>query len=241
MFLVNVVVILAGGLLGLAGKLWNAPEIGVVGLSLVSSGIVTLFYFAYPKSNVEEKYSELTRSGLAAAYSSRDLQAEYARLLKDAKKKIDVLGLGLGKFREDNGEIISLKCQEGIATRFLVLEPGSIAHKSRSKEEEDVAGETISIPQDKLLKFVKETNKLIRSGSGGGAPIQLRYYRSTPGIMIFRIDDVMFVGPYLHKKISRHTVTFKLERGDLFAQFAEHFEKLWNDPEFTSSPLAGTS
>jgi hypothetical protein len=233
--LVNIIVILIGMILVLAGSIqiqWNLREVSDLGISLMASGIVTLFYFAYPKSNVEEKYRQLAAKGLTETYSARDLKDEYLTLLKRAKRNVDVLGLALNKFREDNGEIIKEKCLEGVSVRFLVMDPDSEIFKLRSKEEEDLMGETIKAPHEKLQKYVRETNDLI-AAKGKGAKIQTKYYRSTPATMIFRIDDAMFVGPYLHKRISRNTCTFRLEPGELFSQYEEHFEKLWNDTDAT--------
>lgn len=105
----------------------------------------------------------------------------------------------------------------------------------RSQEEGDIMGETIKAPQEKLIEYVDEINKIV-AAKGEGANIQLKYYKSTPTTMIFRIDDVMFVGPYLHKRVSRNTCTFKLERGELYSQYEDHFEKLWNDPAITRTP-----
>jgi len=231
-FLVNVIVILFGIIL----TLLDVQVIKEVGVSMIASGLVTFFYFAYPKTTVEERYGELTKTGLTGAYVTRDLRDEYATLLKQAKKNIDVLGLGLNKFREDNGDIVKTKCLEGVSVRFLVMDPESEFFDVKSREEGDVSGEIIKAPHEKLKAYVKYVNDLIKS-EGHGKKIEMRYYKSTPATMIFRIDDTMFVGPYLHKRISRNTCTFRLEKdSELFKQYEAHFEQLWNDSRFTRTP-----
>jgi hypothetical protein len=229
--LVNLLVVLSGVVLTQISML----EIKDVGVSLIASGLVTLFYFAYPKTTVEEEYHKLTKNKLTATYVTRDLKEEYSALLNSASKKIDVLGLGLNKFREDNGEIVKQKCLQGVQVRFLVIDPESDSFKMRNLEEGDKMGETIRAPQEKLLEYVADTNQAVAT-KAAGKKIQIKYYKSSPTTMIFRIDDVMFVGPYLHKRVSRNTCTFKLEKGELFSQYEDHFEKLWNDLTITRIP-----
>ena len=121
-------------LFGIILTLLNVQVIKEVGASIIASGLVTLFYFAYPKTNIEEKYSEITKNGLMGAYVARDLKDEYATLLRRAKRNIDVLGLGLNKFREDNADIVKAKCLEGVSVRFLVMDPESEFFDVKSKE-----------------------------------------------------------------------------------------------------------
>ena len=48
--------------------------------------------------------------------------------------------------------------------------------------------------------------------------------------VIYRIDDVMFIGPQLYKFSSSATVTYELEKaGWLFKLYENEFEKMWKD------------
>lgn len=150
-------------------------------------------------------------------------------MLEKAEKNIDVLGLGLNQFREEHSEILKHKALEGITVRLLVVKPNSKISSIRSYQENDLRGETIEISLDKLEKYVKEINEII-SKSKKGKKIQLKYYDVIPSTMIFRIDNIMFIGPYLHQVPSRNTITFKAEKNTkIFKQYIEHFDKLWHD------------
>jgi hypothetical protein len=230
--LVNVIVILVGTILAVV----KVQEIGEVGVSLIASGIVALFYFLYPKGDAEQMLHEITKNGLAKTYVGRSLPDEYSSLIERAKKKIDILGFGLNSFREDNGELIPKKCLEGVEVRFLVIDPESEVFKMKSQEEDENRVFWQKEPHKKLVQYVTETNNLIES-SGKGKKIQMKYYRATPSTMIFRIDDTMFVGPYLYKRCNRNVCTFRLEKGELFNQFEEHFEKVWADPKVSRDPF----
>ena len=119
--LINIIVILVGTILALV----KVQEIEEVGVALIASGIVALFYFLYPKSDTEQILREITKYGLTETHCGRSLPAEYSSLIENAKKKIDILGFGLNSFREDNGELIPKKCLEGVEVRFLVIDPDS--------------------------------------------------------------------------------------------------------------------
>ncbi len=229
--LINVIIILIGLIF-----LWFFPNDQIifnVGAGLLASGIVAIFYLIYPHIDFERDYLRFRQMGLKDVYLRRDQSQEYSELLKKAQKNIDVLGLGLNQFREDNESIIKEKSLNGVAVRLLVVDPKSPILAIRSYQEKDLKGETIEIPLKKLKTYVIEVNKII-DVSKKGEKIQIKRYNAVPSTMIFRIDDIMFVGPYLHKHPSRTTITYKIESNtELFKQYETHFNELWNDTECT--------
>ena len=201
-----------------------------IGAGLFTSGIVALFYLIYPQVDIESDFLQFRRMGLRKVYPRRDINQEYSKLLEKTEKQIDVLGFGLNQFREDNGDIVKNKAIKGINIRLLVIDPKSSILKIRSYQENDMGGETIEIPLKKLKEYVNEVNKTIEE-LGRGEKIKIKCYNALPSTMIFRIDDTMFIGPYLHKRLSRTTITYKIEGGtEIFKQYENHFGDLWNDP-----------
>ena len=231
--LINIIIIILGISLIIYGNSDNNNIFINIGSGLLASGIVAIFYLIYPHLNIEEDYLRFRRMGLINVYQRRDLNQEYSELLEKAEKNIDVLGLGLNQFREENGEILKLKAIEGIKIRLLVVKPKSKIVSIRSYQENDLSDETIEIPLKKMLEYVKEVNEAI-SESKKGKKIEIKYYKAIPSTMIFRIDDIMFIGPYLHKVMSRNTITFKAENNTkIFNQYIEHFNNLWDDEKCT--------
>ncbi len=230
-FLINIIIVLFGFIF--LGYFPNNQIIINIGAGLLASGIVAIFYLIYPQIDFERDYLHFRQMGLIDVYHRRDQNKEYSLLLQKSKKNIDVLGLGLNQFREDNEAIIKDKALEGVIIRLLVVDPKSPITAIRSYQEKDLKGETIEIPLKKLKSYVKEVNDLVNL-SKRGKKIQLKCYNAVPSTMIFRIDDIMFVGPYLHKLPSRTTITYKLESDtELFKQHENHFNELWNDDECT--------
>lgn len=229
--LINIIIIVCGGSLLLSFP--NNQNLLNIGAGLLASGIVAIFYLIYPQIDLERDYLRFRKMGLLEVYPRRDQSKEYENLLKKAEKNIDVLGLGLNQFREDNEAIIKEKALQGVEIRLLVIDPKSPVTAVRSYQENDLAGEMIKIPIKKLEIYVKEVNKNIDK-SNKGKKIQIKYYNAVSSTMIFRIDNVMFVGPYFHKIPSRTTITFKIENDtEIFNQYDRHFNELWNDEECT--------
>jgi len=227
--LINIIIIICGGSLLLSFP--NNQNLLNIGAGLLASGIVAIFYLIYPQIDLERDYLRFRKMGLLEVYPRRDQSKEYENLLKKAEKNIDVLGLGLNQFREDNEAIIKEKALQGVEIRLLVIDPKSPVTAVRSYQENDLAGEMIKIPIQKLKRYVNEVNESIENEKKG-KKIQIKYYNAVSSTMIFRIDNVMFVGPYFHKIPSRTTITFKIENDtEIFNQYSRHFNDLWNDKE----------
>lgn len=232
--LINIIIIFLGIIFTVYGYFKIDQIILNVGAGLVTSGIVAIFYLIYPHLDIEKDYLRFRKMGLIDVYQKRNLSQEYSELLVKAEKQIDVLGLGLDHFREDNNEIVKEKALEGVLVRLLAIKPESQVSSIRSYQENDLRGETIEIPLEKLKSYVRDVNRNIDE-LNKGTKIQLKFYNAVPSTMIFRIDNVMFVGPYLHKIQSRNTITYKIEIDtELFKQYDKHFNDLWNDSGCTT-------
>ncbi|MFZ2411544.1 MAG: hypothetical protein WAW23_08235, partial [Candidatus Methanoperedens sp.] len=186
--LINIVIILLGIIL--LGYFPNDQLILNIGAGLLASGIVAIFYLLYPHLDIEKDYLRFRKMGLIDVFQRRNLSQEYSELLKKAEKQIDVLGLGLDHFREDNGEIVKTKALNGVPVRLLVIKPNSRVSSIRSYQENDLRGETIEIPLEKLKSYVIEVNETI-DNSRKGNKISLKCYNAVPSTMIFRIDNIM--------------------------------------------------
>lgn len=48
--------------------------------------------------------------------------------------------------------------------------------------------------------------------------------------MIYRIDEVMFIGPHFYRKQSKSTLTIELKKSKwLFDEYQQEFNRMWND------------
>jgi hypothetical protein len=205
-----------------------------VGGSLIAAGIAgeVLFLYIRAAEGTAQRLELLVEAGLLKVFSARSvrIREEYETRLKDAKE-IDVLGFGLASFRQDYGDkLIQLTSHATI--RIIVLDPDfptpehSLADL-RDAEEKNHPGQ-IRGDIEKFEKLIAETPGQKRT------KFQIRRLRAIPAVNIFRVDDVIFWGPYLIGNHSRNMPTLLVQRGGfLFDRFKTHFDELWSSTQFT--------
>jgi hypothetical protein len=221
-FACNIILILLGFLLIFL-------EGGIVGGSLVASGIAGLImYWAIcinRKKGEKEKQllQALGRFGITSVLPRRLTKDEGHDLTGKARRAVDILGFGLGRFREDVSDGHLEKIARKVDVRILTVHPESQYCDQRDYEEDRKVG---SIEQDavELAKFIKSLNN---------PHVNLRWYKAIPTTHILRVDNTMLVGAYIIGLPSRTTFTLKLEAGVLFDYYLKHFDKIWNDPNLS--------
>ncbi len=192
-----------------------------LGTALLASGIVGLIYFAYLRA---EKGYEIARDiyenwGLLGVYPNREDKDLYGSLLKECKKRLDIQATTLSRFYTDFHEQLIELGKKGVKMQFLLLDPDSDQCKHREDEVKGYA-EYTGLPEK-----IKKSTQLLRDLNIDD--LKIRYY-SHPPSNYFRIDDKVFVGPYLLDVSSRNTVTLLAEINKPLAnQYRHHFEKLW--------------
>jgi hypothetical protein len=199
-----------------------------VGGSLIAGGVIGLALFVYVRSNERtlKRLEILSDAGLIAVFPFRSvrIKSEYDTHLQNAQH-IDIVGYGLSAFREDYAEHFASWSRE-CRIRILLLDPEfpspdlSLADR-RDIEEGRPAGDTKAhvLAFEQLLSSVAGINK---------ANFELRRMKAIPSINLFRIDDVIYWGPYLFGVQSRNTPTLLAARGGfLFSALQAHFEELW--------------
>ena len=161
-------------------------------------------------------------SEILCVHPKRIIMETYKNMMENARKNIDVLGYSLERFSENNRDSFEKYKNENIEIkiRILVVDPNSEYSKKRENDEGDISG-THKIRIEELREFLSKYDF-----------VELRKISTPPSSMIFRIDDNMFVGPYLYKLGSANTETFQLKKtGKLSKLYEAEFEKMWKDGE----------
>ena len=137
-------------------------------------------------------------------------------------KKLDGIAFGLTSFRCKRSQDLLSCLQSGMNVRFLVMDPkGDYIHQRES--EENVARGSIEESINQLVIWAKELND--RSDKG---KIQIKGYSCMTLDFYWRIDDVVYVGPYLYNIASQQTITYKYgQNGRGFKFYTRYFEELW--------------
>lgn len=185
------------------------------------------------------KFNEI---GLKGIYSQRAITGEYVELLKGAKEKIYIMGVGLSGFKSDHREEDILnKCLEGIDVKFLIADPKIIINIGNKK---------MSIPQwrdymtkggdrmghsSKLIKMIDEINiKIDESKSPNKKRINYKFYNVIPTFALFIVDSTLYCSPYFAGSPTLKSFTLKFSANSrLYTQCEEHFNRIWSDSEYS--------
>lgn len=192
-----------------------------VGCSLIATSIVTYFYMKYQAKH--QKVKELMDIwGLRGIYETRSLMNSAAdEAQESARKCVDAIGFGFSSWRQNKAREVRQMLQRGVKIRLLSPLPDTEFVKQREKDEE-VAQGNISQSIHLLHKWVDGLKKY--------GDIELRFYKSLPLDFYFRVDDALFIGPYLYKKQSQQTVSYEFCRsGNMFSEYTQYFEIVWKD------------
>lgn len=194
-----------------------------VGTSLIAGGITTVLdlFRNTEKGQVFEKADALIlEAGVDNIYNKRDLD-EYDQIVKRAKNSIDVMGYSLRGFYQSYKDILTEKANKDydFKVRILLVDADTASSEWRERNEDG-----------KVRGIYKESIEVIKTGFRNIPNIEIRVIDIPLGHMIYRIDNVMYVGPYFYKKNSKSTNTLKLSKeGWLFKEYQYEFDRMWND------------
>jgi hypothetical protein len=196
-----------------------------VGASLIASAVVTYLTSIYIFKRKKEK--EITDFwGLNAIYETRqrmnDSSNEAVEILEE---NLDIIAFGLRSLRDSKGEVIKNKVKRGLKIRILTIHPNSDFLKQRERDELKAEG---SIRQSiiQLFEWVNELKEVAPQKES----ISIKFYNNLPFDFYFRVDNILFIGPYLYGIDSQQTISFEFRNNAKgFGFFISYFDKLWND------------
>ena len=149
--------------------------------------------------------------GITHVYKKRYLD-KYDQLINQATEMIDVTGYSLrGFFQSYRSEIINkIEKNPNFKLRILLVDPRSIFSKEKEKEKNGEYRGVFHANICTLYGYFKNYS----------SNIEIKLIPSGLSSMIFRIDDKMFIGPYMYKRDSKSTVTFEVTvEGWMFRQY----------------------
>ena len=141
-------------------------------------------------------------------------------------KQLDGIAFGLTSFRSKRENDL-LKClKNGMQMRLLVMDPDGELISRREREENSIDG-SMKYAINQLVEWGDKLNK--QSGSG---KIRIKAYRCMTLDFYWRMDDVLYVGPYLYGIVSQQTLTYKYKNGGKgFTFYTDYFEQLWENED----------
>lgn len=238
--LVNLLVLAVGVILILISASFKAssrPAVVLlsVGTSVVATAIVS-FVVAMYSAELRLRNTEVEQWGLGAIYTTRaDMNQSSNLRLPGCREQLDIAAFGLKGFRETQTETVRDLVRRGVHVRVLAMHPDSPFVAAREVAEEQVEGQ-IRQTLLSLREWVESLSKDARTTN----QVELKYYDTWPVDFYFRVDDVVYIGPYLWGFSSQQTVSLEFHRpGVGFTYWTRYFEALWGRPQSMTELLPG--
>jgi len=218
-------------LLLLQRKYWSEDvTINSVLCGLIGSGVMLLITTVFVDYKTE--YDVWNDWKLEKIFKTRveKNQESDPKLKQHNLSRLDAVAFGLSNFRAFHTNDIQNCLNHGMNIRMLVMDPDGTFVSQREKEEHDAPG-NISVAIKDLVSWAKELNQFSSNGK-----IEVKFYTSMTLDFYWRIDDELYVGPYMYKKKSQQTITYKFVKGGVgFDLYTSYFEDLWRDADNISA------
>lgn len=200
-----------------------------IGCSLIASSVVILFNALFVEKSRYNPLDEwkITRIFATRAEKNSDSDPELDRI----KYCLDGTAFGLKSFRSKQTKRIEQCLRRGVNIRILTMNPDSDFVRQREKEENETEGQI----KHTILDLVEWANQLNEKNAKG--KIVIKGYDCMTLDFYWRLDNILYIGPYCYGIPSQQTITYKFEEGGKgFQTYIDYFENLWND-ENLSTPL----
>ena len=203
-----------------------------IGCSLIASSVVSYLTSKYLVrmnriKNIVEHW------GLEAIYETRQKMNQSTDIaFESLENNLDIIAWGLKSFRDAKDKTIREKVKRGLKIRFITHHPDSENVKQREIDEREAPGQ-IRQTLLHLQKWIEDLQKIAPKPEN----IQVKYYDSLPEDFYFRVDDHVFIGPYLYGISSQQTISYEFKspaQGAMY--YIDYFERLWADPNFCMKP-----
>lgn len=194
-----------------------------IGTSLVASGVVGFLNLFYELIVGDDRAAveALLESGITAIYNRRDLE-KYHVLMEKVSDQLDIAGYSLRAFNESFGPLLAdrVKTDKRLKVRCLVIDPNSEPSRARERLEGHAPGT--------FARTIQQISQTFQ----GSPNVSIRVLNGALSTMVFRLDNVMFVGPQFISRSSRGSTTFEIEKRKhswLFDAYELEFEEMWKN------------
>ena len=221
--LIGIIAIIISFIVKDTGKVFST--INGIGVSLLLSGILGVFMNIL-FSRKDAKYKVCEEWKIKNIYFSRTIaNITVDSYQQSAKKNVDIIAFGLSSWRQSKESLIDNMLSNGVKIRIITMNPDNPILTMRDQAEGKPEGYTKKSIME-LRTFFKKTS--IRK------KVKIKYHNDLPLDLYFRVDNHVFVGPYLFGKDSQQMITCEFEKGGKgFDYYTNYFDSLWNG---TSAP-----
>lgn len=230
-FLVGVVLILSALLFKAEPSVEGEQNISIniillsIGCSVIAAVIINIFehYLTLPEVDL---LRFLNYWNLVNIFETRSDMNKVSNELMKKAKEIDISSLGNKSLINYQGDLLKSRLRNGMKIRFLVPDKDSEFIKQREIDESATTGE-IKNNINYLIDWVRSTKDELNLKND---QIEIKVYTCLPTESIMRIDNHLFVGPFMIKKISQLTMAYQYKKGgNGYNYYRNYFNDIWKD------------
>jgi len=228
--MLNIIILCVGLILILIGLL-QIPEktstlLTNIGVSILASGIIALFtILTLNDENFQIENNLQSKWGIEEIYATRsEMNSHTASVFPSMKKEYQQIAFGVKSLRDAYNDLFIEKAKKGLKIKFITLHPNSIFIQEREKIENKQKGDIRKTIID-LIIWIKKLQGVSKKPSN----IQIEFYDSLPLDFYCKIDNNLYIGPYLYGKESQQTISYRFNsRGKGYDYYTRYFNSLWN-------------
>ena len=227
-YLINIIVVLIGIICTFLGVIIQETSTQQfffnIGISFISTGIVTILTI-FVISDDDEQDALYTKWGMIQIYRTRsEMNSHTATVFPIMKNEYCQIAFGVKSLRDAYDKLFEQKVKKGLKIRFITIHPNSIFLRERERVENKQSGEIRKTILD-LISWIEKLQRLAKNPTD----IQIKFYDSLPLDFYCKIDNNLYIGPYLYNKESQQTISYRFLPGGLgFEYYTDYFDDLWN-------------
>ncbi len=220
-FLVSVVLIISLMFVPEIYGDWKNIQISVA-CSILASNLIMYLSSEFMLRS-KRRTDIIDKWGVEAIYKTRaEMNLSTNLALSKCKGEIEIIAFGLKGFRETQTEEIKRLISKKVSIKILTLNPESETSYLVDGREGQVTGATKKSIED-LLKWCEELNKNTKKPC-----IEIKFYDGLPLDFYFRVDDHVYIGPYLKGISSQQTISYEFTLGEGFKYWVKYFNTQWS-------------
>ena len=210
--------------LGVVMQLAGNPDgwVRAVGQSLIGAGVVGLVFLFYTWLDLTDRAAAdmISNAGLTGAFADRedDESRKYGNLVKHARHNVDILGYGLASFRQ--AQIVGgAPWPSNARVRILLIDPEFPDEEAPYADQRDIE-EAKVFQQTRIdVEFLQTCwpHQKAAVAAAVDAEAQSRFemklFRCLPSVTVFRVDHVLYWGPYLMGRSNQKCPLVRVEAG----------------------------
>lgn len=229
-YLLNIIILLVGIIctfLGITLPDKTAKDILFnIGLSFISTGLVTILTI-FVISDDDEKDDLYLKWGIVQIYKTRsEMNSHTAEVFPSMTNEYCQIAFGVKSLRDAYDKLFVKKVRNGLKVRFITMHPNSKFLIEREIVENKQQGEIRKTIID-LIAWIEKLRGIAKNPND----VQIKFYDSLPLDFYCKIDDNLYIGPYLFGKESQQTISYRfLPSGLGYKYYTEYFDDLWNNP-----------